>query len=250
VSDGFFVASLPDGVSAGDRVQLTGAEAHHAGVVRRLDIGESVTLTDGLGLGVLGHVLDVSKSVVGVEVDSVLVPAPSQLWVTVAQALPKQDRAELAVDLMTEAGVDEILPWAGARSQVRWSGERGEKAAAKWVSAAREASKQARRFRFPLVDSYASLSDVVECAETYDCVIVMHEKSTRPISQCPVPSSGKVLIVIGPEGGLTDEEVTALEGVGGLTYLMGPTVLRTSTAGAVAVTQVRLLADLAGRGDR
>ena len=249
MSDGFFVACLPDSVSVGDRVQLTGAEAHHAGVVRRLDVGESVTLTDGLGLGVVGHVLEVSKSVVNIEVDSVLALPPSQLWVTVAQALPKQDRAELAVDLMTEAGVDEILPWAGARSQVRWSGERGEKAAAKWVSAAREASKQARRLRFPVVDSYASLSDVVECAGTYDCVIVMHEKSTRPISQCSVPSSGKVLIVIGPEGGLTDEEVSALEGVGGTTYLMGPTVLRTSTAGAVAVTQVRLLADLAGSAD-
>jgi len=247
VSDGFFVADLPDDVSVGDRVQLTGAEAHHAGVVRRLDVGESVTITDGLGLGVLGHVLYVSKSVVGVEVDTVLAPSSPRLWVTVAQALPKQDRAELAVDLMTEAGVDEILPWAGARSQVRWNGERGEKAAAKWVSAAREASKQARRLRFPVIDAYASLNDLVEQARTYDCVIIMHEKSTRPISQCPVPSDGKVLIVIGPEGGLTDEEVTALEGVGGVTYLMGPTVLRTSTAGAIAVTQVSLLADLAGR---
>jgi len=249
VSDGFFVTDLPDDVSVGDEVRLTGAEAHHASVVRRLEVGESVTLTDGLGRGIVGHACEVSKSVVCVCVDSVLPLVTPQLWVTVAQALPKQDRAELAVDLMTEAGVDEILPWAGARSQVRWSGERGEKAAAKWVSAAREASKQARRLRFPVIDSYASLTDLAACAQGYDCVIVMHEKSTRPISQCPVPSAGKVLIVIGPEGGLTDEEVSTLEEAGGMTYLMGPTVLRTSTAGAISVTQVRLLCDLAGRGD-
>ena len=250
MSDGFFVADLPDPISLGDRVSLTGAEAHHAAVVRRLAAGESVTLTDGEGRGVMGRICDVSKSLVTVQVDAVLTPEPPQLWVTVAQALPKQDRAELAVDLMTEAGVDEILPWAGARSQVRWSGERGEKGYAKWVTAAREASKQARRLRFPVIDSYGSMDDLARLAKEYDCVIVMHEKSSRPISQCPVPSSGKVLIVIGPEGGLTGEEVLALEEAGGMTYLMGPTVLRTSTAGAVAVTQVRLLADIAGRGDR
>ena len=245
MSDGFFIADLLEGVSVGDEVRLTGAEAHHAGVVRRLAVGESVTLTDGEGRGIVGHVCDASKSVVGVEVDSVLTPQPAHLWITVAQALPKQDRAELAVDLMTEAGVDEILPWAGARSQVRWSGERGEKGYAKWVATAREASKQARRLKFPVIDAYSSLSDLMERARACDAVIIMHEKSARPISSCPVPASGKVLIVIGPEGGLTDEEVYALEEVGGTPYLMGPTVLRTSTAGAVAVTQVRLLAELA-----
>ena len=248
MSDGFFIADLPDPVSLGDRVSLTGAEAHHAAVVRRLSLGESVTLTDGRGRGVMGRICDVSKSLVTVEVDAVLTPESPQLWVTVAQALPKQDRAELAVDLMTEAGADEIIPWAGARSQVRWSGERGQKAYAKWVGAAREASKQSRRLCFPVIAPYAGLPDLVSCASAYDCVIVMHEQSDRPISSCPVPSAGKVLIVIGPEGGLTGEEVLALEEAGSTAYLMGHTVLRTSTAGAIAVTQVRLLADLAGRG--
>ena len=248
MSDGFFVAELPDGVGAGDHVALTGSEARHAAVVRRLAPGEAVTLTDGEGRGVLGRIVRTEKSHVDVEVESVISQPRPQLWVTVAQALPKQDRAELAVDLMTEAGADEILPWAGARSQVRWSGERGQKAYDKWVAAAREASKQARRLRFPVISPHTDVNGLVGRAGTYDCVIIMHEKSTRPISCCPVPSAGKLMIVIGPEGGLTDVEVAALEGAGGTTYLMGSTVLRTSTAGAVAVTQVRLLADLAGRG--
>jgi 16S rRNA (uracil1498-N3)-methyltransferase len=214
-------------------------------VVRRLVPGETVTLADGRGSGVTGTVAAVTKTVVTVAVEAVVrLPAP-RLWITVAQALPKPDRAELALDLMTEVGVDEIVPWAAARSQVRWTGERGEKAQAKWQSVLREASKQSRRLRFPVLGSCASLAELVTRAGTVDCAIIMHERATTPIAACPVPAAGSVLIVIGPEGGLTDDEVTALTAAGGRAYLMGDTVLRTSTAGAVAVTQVRLLT---GRG--
>ena len=248
MSDGFFVTDLPDDLKPGDHVELTGPEAHHASVVRRLVPGETLTLTDGMGCGVIGHVCAITKSRVDVEAESVTRALPPELWINVAQALPKQDRAELAVDLMTEAGADEIVPWAGARSQVRWTGERGQKGYAKWVSAAREASKQARRLRFPVIAPYMSVAQLAQRAADIDCVIIMHEKSDRLISSCPVPAQGSVLIVIGPEGGLTDDEVRILEEAGGQTYLMGDTVLRTSTAGAIAVTQIRLLAALARKG--
>ena len=250
MSDGFFVADLPADVAPGDRVAITGAEAHHAAVVRRLELAEAVTLVNGSGLSVLGQVVAVTKSRVDVEVATVVAAPEPQPYLIVAQALPKSDRAELAVDLMTEAGVDRIVPWAAARSQVRWSGERGDKAHAKWAGAAREASKQARRSRFPEIGQYAGLNQVVALLAGADCAIVMHEKATNPVWTCDIPCQGQIVIVIGPEGGLTDDEVSAFEAVGGQTCSMGPTVLRTSTAGAVAVTQVRLLAAMRQAGER
>jgi 16S rRNA (uracil1498-N3)-methyltransferase len=244
VSDGFFVADLDSAVAPGDRVVLAGAEAYHAAVVRRLTVGESVTVTNGTGLAVDGQVTSVAKTAVEIAVESVRSEPPRPLYLIVAQALPKTDRAELAVDLMTEAGVDQIVPWAASRSQVHWSGERGDKAHGKWMTAAREASKQARRSWFPVIEHCVSLADVAQLVADADCAIIMHERASRPVWECPVPAQGRVVIVIGPEGGLTDDEVAALESAGGSLWLMGPTVLRTSTAGAVAVTQVRLLAEL------
>ncbi|MDR0488818.1 MAG: 16S rRNA (uracil(1498)-N(3))-methyltransferase [Propionibacteriaceae bacterium] len=241
MSDGFFVGYIPEDSSPGSQVFLEGSEAHHAAVVRRLAVGESVVIADGLGRGVVGVVDSVSKTRVCVEVESVVDAPESPLRITVAQAFPKTDRAELAVDLMTEVGVDEILGWAGARSQVRWTGERGEKAHSKWVNAARESSKQSRRLRFPMVGPWVSATEVARRIAESEYGIIMHEKATRSIVDCVLPSQGDVVIVIGPEGGLSDDEVRTFEDAGGQTYSMGETVLRTSTAGAVAVTQVRLL---------
>ena len=245
MSDGFFVAQLPAGVRPGDEVSLTGAEAHHAGVVRRLSRSERVTVTDGLGTGVIGRAARVAKGEVVVVVETVRRPEAPQPYIIVAQAVPKADRAALAVDLMTEAGVDEIVPWDAARCQVRWAPEKVDKARGKWVAVAREASKQARRLRFPVIGDYATAKGVARLAAEADQVIIMHERASVGIERCAVVRSGRVLIIIGPEGGLTDQEVETFVSAGGTAYLMGPTVLRTSTAGAVAVTQVRLLAALA-----
>jgi 16S rRNA (uracil1498-N3)-methyltransferase len=162
----------------------------------------------------------------------------------VAQALPKPDRGELAVDLMTEVGVDEIMVWVAGRSQVNWTGQRGDKARVKWLGALNQASKQSRRLRFPVLTGPGSWRDVVDRLAEADRAIIMDERATTSIRQCSVPSAGRVVIVIGPEGGLTDQEIDAFEAGGGQTYLMGETVLRTSTAGAIAVAQIRLLAQM------
>ena len=242
MSDGFFIVDFPDDVAPGMVINVVGSEAHHMAVVRRLAVGEAVTLTNGQGAGVRGVVREVSKSRVGVEVREIFLSEREQPIVIVFQALPKQDRGELAVDLMTEAGVSGISPWRAARSQVNWSGERGIKVHQKWIAAAREASKQARRFWVSDVTDALSPSEAVSATSECDVIIIMHEKATTPISEAIIPSQGAIAIVIGPEGGLTDEEVASFEAIGGKTYSMGPTVLRTSTAGAIAVTQVRLLA--------
>lgn len=244
---GFFIAEMPTGVEPGDPIAIVGTEAHHAGVVRRLEPGEIVTLTDGLGSGALAQVESVSRSEVSLKVTCVLQCAEPALKLTVVQAIPKPDRGLLAVDLMTEAGVDQIIAWAANRSQIKWTTEKTDKALAKWTATAREASKQSRRLRFPIVGPKADTAQVASMIAKADYAIIMHESATRSIAEAVVPDCGSILIVIGPEGGLTDDEVHQFEQAGGQTFLMGPTVLRTSTAGALALTQVRLLAQLANK---
>ncbi len=149
------------GVTADTVVTVDGDEAHHAVVVRRLRVGERVALVDGFGLVATGEVTATSKRSFDVRVaalDEVDEPMPR---VTVVQALPKGERGELAVEMLTEVGADVIVPWAAARSIARWKGERAEKSLAKWRSAAREAAKQARRSWFPTVAELATTDDVV-----------------------------------------------------------------------------------------
>jgi len=249
MSDGFFVADLAPGVQAGDAVVLTGPEARHAAVVRRLRVGETVTLADGRGRGITGEVRAVDPARVEVVVAAILEEPLVTPRITVVQALPKNDRAELAVDLMTEVGVDRIVPWQAARSVVRWTGERGEASRAKWGRVAQEASKQARRLRFPEIAPLASSADVVDLVRASTVALVMHERETVPLAEAPLVGVAECVLVVGPEGGLTDDEVEAFRAAGARTYSLGPTVLRTSTAGAVAIAQVRTLAQAQTAGE-
>jgi 16S rRNA (uracil1498-N3)-methyltransferase len=226
------------GVVVGTEVTVEGDEAHHAVAVRRLRVGEQVVLTDGAGVSVQGPVASTGKRVFAVTVSTVTraeVPTPS---VVVVQALPKGERGELAVEVLTEIGVAEIVPWAASRSVAVWKGERAEKSLAKWRSTAREAAKQARRTWFPAVAELASTSDVVALIEAADLAVVLHEESHLPLASFEVPRSGGVVVVVGPEGGLTDEEVAAFVAAGAVSVRLGAEVLRTSTAGVAAVAAI------------
>ncbi|MFA6299949.1 MAG: 16S rRNA (uracil(1498)-N(3))-methyltransferase [Nocardioides sp.] len=222
------------GVPPGATVTVEGDEAHHAVAVRRLRVGESVVLTDGVGRSVTGAVASTGKRVFTVEVAAAEeVPRPSPSFVVV-QALPKGDRGELAVEVLTEVGVDRVVPWAAARSVAVWKGERAAKSLARWRSTAREAAKQARRPWHPEVTELASTTDVVRLVADADLAVVLHEAATAPLAGLDVPRSGVVVVVVGPEGGLTDDEVTALVDAGAVSVRLGSEVLRTSTAGVAA----------------
>jgi 16S rRNA (uracil1498-N3)-methyltransferase len=223
------------GVARGDQVTLKGDEAHHAVAVRRIRVGEQVALTDGRGTTAEGHVSETGKrrlSVVADRVHTVAEPTPQ---ITVVQALPKGDRGELAVEMLTEIGVATIVPWASARSVAVWRGERAEKGLARWRSTAREAAKQARRSWFPQVIALASTADVCALAADAGVAVVLHEGAELPLDRVEVPEEGDVVLVVGPEGGLTDEEVAALRDAGATVVRLGAEVLRTSTAGVAAV---------------
>lgn len=221
------------GVSVGDSVVVDGDEARHAVVVRRTRVGEHVVLVDGLGTSATCEVTETSKSTLVAAVSSVAVTSAPTPHVTVVQAIPKGDRAELAVEVLTEIGVDRIVPWAASRSVGVWRGERASKSLAKWRSTAREAGKQSRRSWLPEVTPMASLTEVVALVGEADLAVVLHEGAAGPLSSLSLEGVGSILVVVGPEGGITDEELSEL-GAGHVVRI-GESVLRTSTAGVAAV---------------
>jgi 16S rRNA (uracil1498-N3)-methyltransferase len=221
-------------VVAGQPVEVTGDEAHHAVAVRRLRAGERVVLTDGAGTRVVGTVESTGRRSFLVHADAVdRLPRPEPELVVV-QAIPKGDRGELAVEVLTEVGVGRIVPWAAARCVAVWKGERVEKSLARWRATAREAGKQARRAWGAEVDDLARTPEVVDLLATADAAYVLHEQAELSLAGSPVPASGRIVLVVGPEGGLTPEELGLFEDAGARPLRLGPEVLRTSTAGVVA----------------
>ncbi|CAN5263557.1 16S rRNA (uracil(1498)-N(3))-methyltransferase [soil metagenome] len=220
----------------GDLIELIGDEAHHAVAVRRLRVGESVVLTDGRGTSVTGRITQTGKQALWLRADQVRrdeQPSPS---ITVVQAIPKGERGELAVEVLTEIGVSRIVPWAASRSVAIWKGDRAEKSLAKWRGAAVQAAKQARRTWFPEVDSMQSTSGVLDLITASDVAIMLHEEAGRPLSS--IDYSGRLLVVVGPEGGLSEDEVGSFETAGAVAVRLGEEVLRTSTAGVAAVAAI------------
>ncbi len=222
---------------AGDLLSLTGPEGRHAATVRRLQVGEPLDLADGKGQLVRGQVAALLPDGLQVQVlRREQVPEGSPRLVLV-QALAKGDRGELAVELATEVGVEEILPWSAARCVVRWDGARGEKALQRWRSTAREAGKQSRQARHPTVGDPVTTAGLVQ-RSAGATLLVLHEQATVALASVALPAVGEVLLVVGPEGGLTEDELAALQAAGGQAVRLGRSVLRTSSAGAVAAAVI------------
>ncbi|MFF4396779.1 16S rRNA (uracil(1498)-N(3))-methyltransferase [Streptomyces sp. NPDC001480] len=234
-----FVVDSLQGVGPGSVVDVTGPEGRHAVSVRRLQPGEDVVVTDGQGRGAAGVVLRVEgKDHLVVEpFEFPVEPEPSPR-ITVVQALPKGDRGELAVETMTETGVDAIVPWSASRCITQWKGERGLKALGKWRATAREAGKQSRRLRFPDVADAATSKQVAQLLAKADFAAVLHEDRdypSEPLATAELPAGGEIVLVVGPEGGVSPQELALFEEAGAKAYRLGRTVLRTSTAGTAAV---------------
>ncbi|MGH3929967.1 MAG: 16S rRNA (uracil(1498)-N(3))-methyltransferase [Pseudonocardiaceae bacterium] len=226
----------------GAELVLDGPEGRHAATVRRLRPGERLVLCDGRG-GLAGcEVLDTGREVLRLRVlRRGTEPAPA-LRVTLAQALVKGDRGELAVELATEAGVDGVLPWRAARCVARWDeGARGVKARARWRETARQAAKQARRSWFPEVAEPIGTPALAQrCTAAAGC-LVLHETAADPLSSVPLPTGGELLIVVGPEGGITAGELAELTAAGARVVRLGPAILRASSAAAVALGAIDAL---------
>ncbi|MGW1889047.1 16S rRNA (uracil(1498)-N(3))-methyltransferase [Streptomyces sp. NPDC002004] len=223
----------PDG-----RYVLEGPEGRHAVSVKRLRPGEEVVLTDGAGRWAdCSVVATEGKDRLVVHMASVSEEPEEAPRITVVQALPKGDRGELAVETMTETGVDAIVPWSASRCITQWRGDRGLKALGKWRATAREAGKQARRVRFPEVTDAMTTKQVAALLAKADLAAVLHEDrdyGSAPLATAELPASGEIVLVVGPEGGVSPDELDLFAEAGARAYRLGRSVLRTSTAGTAA----------------
>jgi 16S rRNA (uracil1498-N3)-methyltransferase len=217
-------------------VRLDGPEGRHAALVRRLQPRERIDLTDGAGLLAQCVILASDGFALDLEVQELrMVPAPSPR-LTVVQGLAKGDRGETAVETMTEIGVDVIVPWSAGRSIVQWKGDRGAKSLAKWRATAREAAKQSRRAWWPQVAEPATTAKVAKLLAAAGMPVVLHEEAESALASLEpsAAAAAEIVLVVGPEGGITSEELMQFAEAGAAPYRMGPTVLRTSTAGTAA----------------
>ncbi len=198
---------LVDALPAGDDVELGGDEGRHAARVRRLNVGEQLLLGDGRGAVLECVVTAVLPTGLKLNVKSRSMVALPDPRLIVVQALPKGDRAELAVETMTELGVDEIVPWSASRSVAQWHGARGDKALERWRRVAREAAKQSRRAWVPAVAELAGTAAVADRLAGATA-LVLHEGATTTLAGASLPPSGDVVVVVGPEGGISDDELS------------------------------------------
>jgi 16S rRNA (uracil1498-N3)-methyltransferase len=238
-----------DGLGRGDQVEVGGPEGRHAVAVKRLAPGEGVDLADGAGTRAVGTVAAAAGNVLTVSVDRTEREPRLPFRLVLVQALAKGDRDELAAESATELGVDAVIPWQAERSIVRWKGERGEKALAKWRSVVLAAAKQARRAVVPAVESAHDGARLAERIAAARLAVVLHEEAREPLSAVLEPlggeaGDGEVLFIVGPEGGISPAELERFTAAGARLALLGPHVLRSSTAGPAALA---LAGDRLGR---
>lgn len=222
---------------------VDGDEGFHAASVRRIRPGETLALSDGSGVLAECVVESVDKrSMTAVVTARRTVPRPRPS-VTVVQAIPKAERSELAVELATEAGADEFFPWQAERCVARWEGDRAEKGLRRWRAVARSAARQSRRAWIPEVSGPLSTRELCGyLAGRPDAVaLVLHESADRPLADFPVAAAAAIILVVGPEGGIGEAELDSLTAAGAAPAVLGPTVLRTSTAAAVALGALGVL---------
>lgn len=235
---------------AGQVFVLEGTEARHAVTVKRLTPGEPVDIVDGAGTRMSGRVLAATPARLEVECASVAVEERPSTRLVLVQALAKGDRDELAIETGTELGIDAVIPWQSERSIVRWKGDRAAKAHAKWQSVVAAAAKQARRAWVPEVRPAVDTAALAGLVEAAGLAVILHEDAVRPLravleaSLVAGTEPREVLLIVGPEGGISPREVTRLCGKGAVTALLGHHVLRSSTAGPAAVV---LASDILGR---
>lgn len=226
------------GVDGGAPVRLDGVEGRHAADVVRTRVGERILLADGTGAVADARVTEVERGAVTATVEAVTRHPQPDPRVVLVQALAKGDRDLHAIEMATELGVDEVVPWQADRSIVRWRADRAVKGARKWEQVLLAAAKQSRRARVPLLGALVDRAGLARRIATADQALILHEAAGPSLAGTAISPAGEVLIVVGPEGGIHPDELAAFDAAGAQPVRLGDTVLRTSTAGAAALSMV------------
>lgn len=236
-----FATDLPE---VGQQVSLDGPEGRHAATVKRLGPGELLKLIDGHGGWAEAEVLNATKSALGLKILKVGEDPTPTPRVSIVQAIPKSERSELAVDLSTQAGADEIIAWQAQRCVARWVGPKAAKGVAKWEAAALSAAKQSRRSRVPRIHPEPlGTTELVQLlrATPEALILVLHEDAAVPLKELELQGVSQLYLIVGPEGGIGDEELAKLREAGARAVKLGPEVLRTASAGMVALSALGAL---------
>jgi len=212
---------------------LDGDEGRHAATVKRMREGEVIHLCDGQGTRAIATVVKVHKHSLDLTIDQFTFEEAPEPRFVVVQALAKGERAELAVEMLTEVGADAIIPWRAEHSIGKWDSV--EKGLEKWRRTSRESAKQSRRAWIPEISSLKSTAEVCELMSQAQSVFVLHESADQALAACAIREQGTIMIVVGPEGGISPDELAAFASAGARVVHMGASVMRTSTAGAIAV---------------
>jgi len=228
--------------SIGSTVSLTGPEAKHAVAVRRMVIGEAIQVTDGKGLRVRGTVTATSSSLLELKIVEVMQEDGPSLEITLVQALAKGGRDELAIQAATELGVSRVIPWQAARSISRWDSAKEAKGRLRWQQIVNEAGKQSLRVLWPVVEKSVTTAELAKQVTSFDLVLVLDITGSKLLSDVAIPKSGKLAIVVGPEGGIEANELELLASVSAQLVNLGANVLRTSTAGPAVIAALTLRA--------
>lgn len=212
---------------------LDGDEGRHAATVKRMREGEVIHLCDGQGTRAIATVVKVHKHSLDLTIDQFTFEEAPEPRFVVVQALAKGERAELAVEMLTEVGADAIIPWRAEHSIGKWDSV--EKGLEKWRRTSRESAKQSRRAWIPEISNLKSTAEVCELMSQAQSVFVLHESADQALAACAIREQGTIMIVVGPEGGISPDELAAFASAGARVVHMGASVMRTSTAGAIAV---------------
>ena len=224
-------------------VTLGGSEGKHAVNVRRMRVGEGIQLSDGKGLRVRGRVSALGNSSLTVSIDNVEQEQMPKVGLTIIQALAKGDRDELSIQAATELGCWAVVPWQAERSISKWEGVKISKGVDRWQTIVSEAAKQSLRVFEPAVAQPVGSKQLVASVKDFDLVLVLDPTSSTGLGSISLAADQKsVAIVVGPEGGISEQELDALEDAGAVRVHLGESILRTSTAGvaAIAVIQAKL----------
>jgi 16S rRNA (uracil1498-N3)-methyltransferase len=232
----FFVsADQLAGATAGSEIILDGSEGRHGATVKRIGVGELVLVSDGVGNRAEAVVESVGVGTLRLRLEAVTLERQPDSRFVLVQALAKGDRAEQAIESATELGVDVVVPWQAARSIVVWRGERAIRSLRKWESVVLAATKQSRRARVPTVSGLADHAAVLARIESAALALVLHEDAQQSLVGLALPEFGDVVVIVGPEGGVSPDELSAFLAAGAVAVRLGQNVLRSSSAGPAAL---------------
>lgn len=239
VVEPLFFSAIGEDTFEGSLFVLAGAEAKHAVSVKRMTVGEAIAVSDGTGKKIRGSVSKIGKDTLEIIVESVENIEPPKTKLYLVQALAKGDRDELAIQASTELGVYAVIPWQAERSVSIWKAEKKLKGQLRWQSIVSEAAKQSLRALSPKVEPLLNTEELVPRLQDLDLVLVLDPTASASLTEVKIPVQGRIAIVVGPEGGISDNELAGFEKAGFTRVHLGQGILRTSTAGMAVISYLQ-----------